>query len=516
MEVLSRRHKDSKHSREKAQERAVQAKEYYEDASYQRGYQAAEYEGASYQQPEISSVPRRGFGKEGHELGGYQQASYGERGTEPAGHLPGNHPTKSSQAEQKQSSYTAALYGYGPTAKRRSSHYGRAREFVAAFGNLLLEETDAIAWVGYAFASYSKERFETTLQYLLEVYAEEIVLDLSTTQDSDEELMFSVASLICKYSSSIARYFRRNATTRSGASPAESHLDETTNRSRLSEEVSLSNREAVQVTSFEAPVGAAETPESDDDVGDILVQEVPVDLDKIHSLLRGRLPFERLMVDMRRTFYFDEELKMEKIRNMVLSVVHSFGPPNYCPACRRAARPNISRHETLEPCISHTAAWYLAEFNMDWKPLDFMTSQYGPGRKCPKIGSVVTLSGSALYAYATTVAEYVQEVWPRTGSAELARLSRELERGKQVQATKNDGDTHCMYLPKKKSTLIAVNTNMLILRSYSRRRAWDASQVRNSARESPSCYRLWYCSGDSRACTTAVLAKRGVECVAAQ
>ncbi|EPE31811.1 hypothetical protein GLAREA_11893 [Glarea lozoyensis ATCC 20868] len=59
--------------------------------------------------------------------------------------------------------------------------------------------------------------------------------------------------------------------------------------------------------------------------------------------------------------------------------------------------------------------------DIDWNLRKFMATQYGAD-KCPKIGSIVAVTGSPLYCEATTCREYVSRNWPEVGPSLLSRL----------------------------------------------------------------------------------------------
>ena len=56
-----------------------------------------------------------------------------------------------------------------------------------------------------------------------------------------------------------------------------------------------------------------------------------------------------------------------------------------------------------------------AHLDIDWNLLDFMKTQYGDNGNAT-LGSVITLSGTALRTQATTCSEYAQKTWPAQGS----------------------------------------------------------------------------------------------------
>ena len=58
---------------------------------------------------------------------------------------------------------------------------------------------------------------------------------------------------------------------------------------------------------------------------------------------------------------------------------------------------------------------FKASITMQWDLLAFMDTQY-VDNKDVHLGSVITLSGTAQYAQATTCSGYVEQNWPSRGS----------------------------------------------------------------------------------------------------
>ena len=63
---------------------------------------------------------------------------------------------------------------------------------------------------------------------------------------------------------------------------------------------------------------------------------------------------------------------------------------------------------------------YKADIHVPWSIEKFMHNQYG--EDVPNFGSVVTLTGSSLFAQASTCADYIQKTWPYTGKFFLELL----------------------------------------------------------------------------------------------
>lgn len=72
---------------------------------------------------------------------------------------------------------------------------------------------------------------------------------------------------------------------------------------------------------------------------------------------------------------------------------------------------------------------FKSSFNVDWKVKEFLIEQFRRVHEKP-LGSVITLTGSALCAQATTVQQYLLRHWPETGARFLTCLESLLESGK--------------------------------------------------------------------------------------
>lgn len=76
-----------------------------------------------------------------------------------------------------------------------------------------------------------------------------------------------------------------------------------------------------------------------------------------------------------------------------------------------------------------------------------MQSQFG--EYLPRIGSPVTLTGSALYAQATPCSAYLQETWPNSGRsfpfALQAALDSKEGHDKEGEPAHTKGNTHTLH-----------------------------------------------------------------------
>ena len=72
--------------------------------------------------------------------------------------------------------------------------------------------------------------------------------------------------------------------------------------------------------------------------------------------------------------------------------------------------------------------WYYASLNLEWDALTFLEDQFcDPDIPNTALGPIVTISGSAQHAQATTCSEYIQQNWPAHGSRVLDALQNALQ-----------------------------------------------------------------------------------------
>ncbi|CAI9634166.1 unnamed protein product [Alternaria burnsii] len=100
---------------------------------------------------------------------------------------------------------------------------------------------------------------------------------------------------------------------------------------------------------------------------------------------------KRFALDVRRELYDDDSIAMRNIETIV-----------------------------SETKYRSTLHGYEATFQMRWSIEKFMQDQYR--EDIPRFGSVLTLTGSALYAQASTCANYIEMTWPSTGTFFLELL----------------------------------------------------------------------------------------------
>jgi hypothetical protein len=273
-------------------------------------------------------------------------------------------------------------------------------EFIAFFGDTLIEKAGARQWAEYALAHRSSEEIEKQLNELLKEYAIELASKPPTFWVSDclkqthqvqdfaqSQVLTGAINLIRRYRPKIAQYFRSNAVSLPvGTASLSERLQELGQQLSLTERLGLFTKSSSNTKNPDL--------QTDDDIKDDGEEgELVANLGPVRDLLVSSDAFRRLALDLRRTLYHDEGVEMEKIRCALLE----------------------GKQHPL----------HNAKFNVNWALSEFMHTQYG--RELPSIGSVVVLTGSALYAQATTCAEYIKSTWPKTGHILIELLDTALK-----------------------------------------------------------------------------------------
>jgi hypothetical protein len=266
------------------------------------------------------------------------------------------------------------------------------QDFIAYFGDTLIQKAGAREWAGYALVHRSSAEIEKQLNSLLKKYTIEMASNSTNYWDpvpsnntshspnsSQRHVLAGAASLIRRYRPKISRYFCDNA-----ASMTENEVPFSERLRGLGQQLSLNERLGLLAKSGVY----THDPGEDDWFSDLCT-----DLQPIRELLVSNAAFNRLALELRRALYSDDTLEMERVRLAILEGKQG-------PLCN-------------------------AQFNVNWTFVDFMQAQYG--RELPSIYSVVVLTGSALYAQATTCGEYIKEIWPKTGAFLIAALDAILQ-----------------------------------------------------------------------------------------
>ncbi|KAF2878055.1 hypothetical protein BDV95DRAFT_663285 [Massariosphaeria phaeospora] len=263
----------------------------------------------------------------------------------------------------------------------------------------------ARAWAGYALASHSSGDIERKLSMHLKSFTEDLsarasdeiaceelsskVTDDGTserahecvTQGKSHQLLEGATKLIRRYRLTIARYFCDNAVS---DPVTESSL--TLRLQALSKHLSLTEKLGLLDKVAQDPAESGKDILTDDEVDELFVS-----MEGIKNLLVSSASFEHLAADLRRALYrgndqvSDSSVLASRVRHGLFALQ--------------------GRVSSQTGTIALQVKWSLPSF---------LRLQYGEG--VPQLGSVVTLSGTALYAQATTCLEYARTIWPLSGS----------------------------------------------------------------------------------------------------
>jgi hypothetical protein len=299
----------------------------------------------------------------------------------------------------------------------RGSSLGVSRDFVhdfvAFFGDTLIDKSGAQQWAQFALAHSSQSEIEKRLTALLRAFAVDLAakrstpmaLDDGTDRSADDDqpvqlLLEGAIKLVRRYRPMIARYFLEHSVSSQAETVSLSdRLQGLGRHFSLAERVDLLVHQSIREI-------------DDEDEDNIVDENIIAQLELVQAMLVSGAAFRNLALELRRSLYRDDEYRTASIRAIVLENIHS---PN-------------------------TACWTTAEFLAKWDVMGFMRSQYS---KLPSVASTVVLTGSALYAQATTCSDYVRTNWPTTGSIVLDLIDKALA----SEAEKTSALVVGMYTP---------------------------------------------------------------------
>jgi hypothetical protein len=135
-------------------------------------------------------------------------------------------------------------------------------------------------------------------------------------------------------------------------------------------------------------------------------------------LLPGR-SFQRLLHDMRKAFYFDDTAQLRDVEALVLN-----GVPFYWPRLPYDLKNTESMQTSPDAVLTYPAA-----IKLHWNLKNFLQGEF-EANEAIDLGSVITLTGSACYAQATTCERYMTKNWPSTSHDVLQLLRVALLCGK--------------------------------------------------------------------------------------
>jgi hypothetical protein len=264
------------------------------------------------------------------------------------------------------------------------------QEFIAFFGDALIEKSAARQWASYVLAIQSKEHIAKGLSTLLKDYAVELASELRGSQPfkgsnespplfskQSHQVLASAAGIVRCYRYNIARYFYENAVS----SPPNA-VSLSVRLQNLGQQLSLTERFGLLTKPGPNTIDPEEVAERTTPPSETQHDEHDVELFKKLEPIRDRLicsdVFGRMASKIREQLYHDDMREMDNIRLTV--------------ALKR----------------------FRCSFRVDWSPANYMRAQYG--ENFPSIGEVIAITGSVLYAQATTCKEYIKQTWPSSGT----------------------------------------------------------------------------------------------------
>ncbi|TGJ87835.1 hypothetical protein E0Z10_g979 [Xylaria hypoxylon] len=204
--------------------------------------------------------------------------------------------------------------------------------------------------------------------------------------ESDDSIVGVAANPIDNYCREISRCFWRKALSKPSDSDSQTRcqLEKTVKQFQAVDKLEQDNNSAVEGFSYNYKFGDSFLQRGED-----------LFLLRAKGFFIQDGPSHSLVTMTRRTLYPDDRFKMTEIRDQI---------------------ENFLFEDKVELPV---------EFQLDWKPFEFFESQF-EGR-IPQIGSLVTLTGSAFYAQATTCKEYLQSNWPATWESFLHALQSAMD-----------------------------------------------------------------------------------------
>ena len=161
------------------------------------------------------------------------------------------------------------------------------------------------------------------------------------------------------------------------------------------------------------------------------------DPDEATNDMKSEDDIEEDATAMRRSLYCDNRAGMDEIGRQVLEGLSEAADLTYCPNCSDS-------QNDKNRCSNHQS-FYSVRFNVTWGLREFLQSQFG--NRAPQIGSLVALTGSALYAQATTCSDYLQTTWPCSGAFFLSTLQTAVDSGGNLDDQKSGNGTGKASLP---------------------------------------------------------------------
>jgi hypothetical protein len=302
-------------------------------------------------------------------------------------------PEAVSQASEPPESWTRSNVETS-LSDRSQSHL---QDFLVFFGDKLIQRSGAKAWMAHSLAHNSTKEIEKQLSHLLENYSADMKLKHPVFKPSNavankfSRLLCNTIALVSCYRANIATYFWKNSIA--NAVPLTRHLGTLYLQDTLIDWMdSLRDSEFCQGHSVRVPSSVHKNQN-----GIVQEEDLGMEFYFVKDILVSSGAFQQLASKMRRNLCFDDRHELEAISQILT---------------RAGIWPNKFRSQ-----ICRVSFW------IHWDIPGFMHSQYN---ELVPIATVVALTGSALYAQATTCGEYIRTNWPAIGPAFLDIIDRSL------------------------------------------------------------------------------------------
>jgi hypothetical protein len=265
------------------------------------------------------------------------------------------------------------------------------QDLLTNFTKIILENPSISVWAGAATITIPSDILEAKAALLLKEYSEELLPLTSSTPDA--KITRDACLFIRRNRKRIARYFRENA----NKAPTRIFFDQSKITDEMSLDEKMENWDEKMKNCDIFSDHIQQSPDAVSEISDDSNEEFPIEFSKAREFLTSSPPFERL-IDRLQGLYYDKGAKMLEIQTLVLSNMSvDAGSDGLTKAC----------------------------FQVSWDLAKFMATQYGHGNDV-KLGSVITISGSALYCQALTAQDYLRQNWPTYGLQVLELLQSAL------------------------------------------------------------------------------------------
>jgi hypothetical protein len=318
--------------------------------------------------------------------------------------------------------FTVSMSPMDSMAKSLGLTQDFVQEFVAFFGDTLIEKSGARKWANHALATHAQEDTEKRLDMLLHDYTIKFASEslrsgassysdgrLSAASKQMYQVLRGAAILIRHCRPNVARYFCENAIARPGNAVSLS-----ARLKRPGQHLSLSGFARLVESSTDdmdpenvAPnFSASSTTTNEDEI------KIFEDVESFRDTLVSSEVFNELALKLRQMLYHG----------------------------------NMRDMESIQSYMTLTSDPYCCSFELDWSLAEYMCLQYG--KQFPSVGAVIVITGSALYAQATTCEKYIEQTWPKSEISLVQELDAFLRRSDVNRGSAYKGTQVCFQCPK--------------------------------------------------------------------